>query len=182
MCWHYNKQSCQQFNHLSWILNPKPASDIIRLEETMSFNNSVWPVELASIIYQLQFSTLCLNVFFLFYISFKHINCPYLIYHKCNYNAIFILQLINLHSLHFINHSTYLNKPVNLLYLIKYTLQLKTSTLCFNVSLNITITPISCNGVVIFFTLEPNIASISPDFLKSCFAFITCSQTSFWFN
>ena len=45
------------------VLNPEPASDIIQLEEsgTKSLDDSIWPVEQASIIYQHQLSVLCSN-------------------------------------------------------------------------------------------------------------------------
>ena len=47
----------------SSVLNPEPASAIIQLEESgiLSLDDSIWPVEQASIIYQVQLSYLCSN-------------------------------------------------------------------------------------------------------------------------
>ena len=53
----------EMFRCSSSFLNPEPTSDIIWLEESgkTSLEDSVWPVEQASIIYQHHLSTLCNN-------------------------------------------------------------------------------------------------------------------------
>ena len=69
------------------VLNPRPASDIIRLEElgTMRLDNSVWPVEQGSIIYQHQLSTLCLNENRAAVIIYYRVSIP---------SGIFVLRII----------------------------------------------------------------------------------------
>ena len=70
------------FRWSSSILNPETASDIIQLEElgTMSLNDSVWPVEQASITYQHQLSTLCFNKNRAAMIIYYHMSIPSGIY------------------------------------------------------------------------------------------------------
>ena len=44
MCWHYNKHSCNSFQMFRWsssVLNPEPASDVIRLEESGTINLTI---------------------------------------------------------------------------------------------------------------------------------------------
>ena len=66
------------FRWSSWVLNYEPASDIIQLEElgSMSFEDSFWPVEQASIICQHQLSSLCSNDNRAAVIIYYHVEVP----------------------------------------------------------------------------------------------------------
>ena len=59
-------------------MNPEPAIDTIQLKESniISLNNSVWPVDQASILYQHRLSTLCLNKNRAAIIIYYHVSVP----------------------------------------------------------------------------------------------------------